>query len=83
VKQWRAMESYECPHCGCEAEVFTSSGEDNFAYDGDSVRCSLCHFPGWVSADEDGAHVNWHDEPGCHCEWCQKIDAQEATGGGA
>lgn len=40
-------------------------------------RCLDCGRPGVVSADEDGAHIAWHDEPGCKCWWCQRENELE------
>ena len=78
AKVWRPFAG-ECLHCGGSAEVLTDSGKDNVAYDGDRVRCTRCRCPGVVTIDEPAdhedyewtAHVDWHDEPSCACEWCR------------
>jgi hypothetical protein len=67
---WRPYHE-ECPNCGCEAEILTTSGADYVAFDGDKVRCSECGMPGVVSADEGGAYVAWHADPACDCAWCK------------
>lgn len=72
--QWRPFADY-CLHCGGDAEAFTTSGNDNWAYDGDTARCTDCGCPGIVSIQEAGEDhcdngIDWHDEPGCDCDWC-------------
>jgi len=64
----------ECLHCGSIAEVYTQSDKDNYAYDGEEARCPDCGLYGYVVVDDldSGAYINWHDEPGCDCTWCQK-----------
>lgn len=73
MKQWRPF-SGDCLHCGDDAEVFTDSGSDNMAYDGDRARCVSCGCPGVVNIEEEGESchngIQWHDEPDCQCEWC-------------
>lgn len=70
-KPWRPFEA-ECLHCGSPAEVLTTSGQDNLAYDGDLARCTECGCPGMVVVDGDTAgDIRWHDEPHCDCAWCQ------------
>jgi len=75
MKQWRPFTD-ECHYCGDSAEVFTDSGKDNWAYDGDSARCVSCKCPGAVVIEEEGMHsmnrISWHDEAGCDCEWCKR-----------
>jgi len=61
-------------NCCAEAEVLTTLTEPNVAYDGDEARCLGCGRPGVVSADDDEAHINWHDETDCKCWWCQQAD---------
>ncbi len=73
-QKWRRLDwNDECPSCGCGPESLTpESLEANMAYDGDAVRCEECGHPGSVSADEDEAHINWHDDPnGECCHWCK------------
>jgi hypothetical protein len=53
----------DCPHCGCEAEVYTTAAA-GFAIDGDEARCTGCGCPGMVSCDEDGTgYVLWSEDP--------------------
>jgi hypothetical protein len=51
-------------------------------YDGDDARCNHCGCFGIIFVDSDyldgdsdeptyTAHVRWHDEAGCQCEWCK------------
>lgn len=73
--EWRSFEA-ECAHCGAGAEVLTTTGRDNCAYDSDIARCTECGCPGYVSIldpwdDEVVAEIEWHDEPNCDCGWCQ------------
>jgi len=70
-KQWREVALADSC-CGC-GSVLTDLENDE-AWDGDEARCDCCGRPGHVSSDEDGAHVNWHDEPTCQCWWCQTQD---------
>lgn len=75
LHEWRPFND-ECPHCGDDAEVFTTTGQDNLAYDGDKARCVTCNCPGGVVLDdapdyEGSAYIAWHDEPNCDCEWCK------------
>ncbi len=71
---WQSFED-SCLHCGDDAEVYTDTGRDNYAGDGDEARCVSCACPGHVSVgdEEDGGHawIVWHDEPGCNCQWCR------------
>jgi hypothetical protein len=72
--EWRPFNDF-CLHCGDDAEVFTSTGRDNWAYDGDKARCVECGCPGVVDIsgpDDEQASIRWHDEAGCRCEWCEK-----------
>lgn len=73
-QQWREMAIADSC-CGC-GSVRTNLENDE-AWDGDEARCDCCGRPGRVSADEDGAHVNWHDEPYCKCWWCQSQSEYE------
>lgn len=76
LKAWRTFEA-ECLHCGGEANVFTDSGKDNYAFDGDQAICEECGCPGHVVIDEsngDGeatGSISWHDEAVCDCFWCR------------
>jgi hypothetical protein len=58
---WRPYDE-ECLVCGEDVEILTDSGEDNWGYDGDQARCVACPQTGYLSVDEAGAHINWHDE---------------------
>lgn len=80
-KQWQPLDHQECIYCGDEAEVFTNIGELGMAWDGDAARCVDCHCPGVVIADEGCARVQWHDEPGCDCEWCKTHPTLGPVGG--
>jgi hypothetical protein len=79
-KIWKPFPG-ECIHCGGAAEVFTDCLVDGCAFDGDVVRCVDCGCPGSIVVSggetelEDGefvdsAYVEWHEEPGCKCDWC-------------
>ena len=75
TKTWKLLDWPDsCPYCGDGPEILTVR-DDNLAYDGDEVRCASCHMPGYVSMDDDHAnptaYINWHEEPGCTCEWCK------------
>ena len=63
--QWRPFRG-DCPLCGGSAEVFCKTGVDNWANDGDKVRCSECHHEGSVVIEEEGEScsnfVNWDDD---------------------
>lgn len=73
--RWKPL-SWADGCCG-EGEARTEA-EDDGAFDGDEARCTACGRPGTVSADEDGAHVSWHDEPKCECWWCTR-EREDAT----
>jgi hypothetical protein len=80
-KQWKFISwGADCPWCGNSPEVYTDA-EDDFAYDGDTVRCCECGMPGHVSVSIDGgseegdAWVHWHDDPECECNWCKEHPA--------
>ena len=70
---WQPFHAACCEYCGGSAEVLTTTGKPNLAYDADEARCVNCQMPGQVVADDafgnDG--IAWHDEPGCECEWCR------------
>ena len=67
-----------CDYCGDEAEVLTDTGYDNCALDGDEARCVSCRQPGYVSVDEEGsAHIHWHGDATCECEWCKMCRAED------
>lgn len=74
TKHWHPFGA-ECSYCGSDAvEVFTDSGTDYMAYDGDEAKCTECGLPGQVviTDDFDGiADVDWHDEKDCNCDWCK------------
>jgi hypothetical protein len=74
-KRWKPISWANCIHCGSDdVEVLTDLNDPEnpeYVYDGDEARCRECHCPGLVLADEDYAHVDWHDEPNCNCEWCE------------
>ncbi|WP_407431276.1 hypothetical protein [Arcticibacter sp.] len=65
-KKWKLFGD-ECPICGSEAEVFTDSKDDGFAYDDDDDRCVECGLEGNViigDEDDNGgcpAYVSWSD----------------------
>lgn len=69
-KQWQPWIGSECPSCGDDAEVFTSTGEPNQAHDGDEARCYGCSLGGSVivygdeNTYEDGgtARIQWNEE---------------------
>lgn len=86
AKQWQMFDD-ECLHCGSPAEVFTATGKDNWASDGDEARCTACGCPGTVGVedtiDNDGASIDWHDEPDCSCDWCKSHPADDTKHGGA
>ena len=69
--QWNPWIFEQCENCSGPAEVLTTAEED-FAYDGDEVRCTECGMPGSMSCDDGVATIMWHDEPDCDCEWCLK-----------
>lgn len=79
--QWKLIPNAgNCPSCGDEPEVLTSSTEPDCAWDGEKVRCASCGHPGTTAVDDsmDGGndadgrlYVNWHDDPKCDCEWCK------------
>lgn len=76
-KKWQKF-SDDCLNCGCEALVFTDTGRDNWASDGDLAKCPECGLEGSVNVYDDSegeASIAWHDEPNCDCSWClqQKI----------
>lgn len=77
-RQWRSWEG-NCSWCGDDVEVLTTSGRDNYAFDGDEARCVSCRCPGGVSvpADDEAAYIDWHEEPDCQCEWCKTARARE------
>ena len=75
-KKWRPLDWEECAHCGSAAEVFTECEKPGQVMDSDEVRCTECGCPGSVSVDDDGCWVNWHDEPGCTCDWCKAHPAE-------
>ena len=71
--EWRSFEAC-CAHCGSGAEVYTTTGKDNWAYDGDEARCTDCGCPGFVNVsgyEDEPATIDWHDEPNCDCDWCK------------
>lgn len=71
-KKWQKFES-DCLNCGCQAEVLTDTGKDNWACDGDEARCPECGLSGGVNVyDEDEANISWHDEKDCDCSWCKQ-----------
>lgn len=67
LKQWRPWTEADCPECGNDTIVFTDSGKDRIAFDGDAVRCDTlgCPARGTVSigdAVDEGeceAHTIW------------------------
>ena len=81
AQTWRKLQwATECLNCGSDdVEVLTSLTEPNMAYDGDTCRCAECSCPGIVSADEDDAHISWHDEPDCDCDWCKSHPTPRST----
>lgn len=78
-KKWQPWTFDECPSCGAQAEVLTSSTQAGTCYADDRARCSGCGHPGVMDVDEtveteDGlgrAYVQWHDHD-CGCERCDK-----------
>jgi len=65
-----------CDHCGDGAEVYTTTGRHNCAYDGDKARCVSCGLPGVVMIGDDlmntpDNRIIWHNEADCDCEWCK------------
>lgn len=63
----------ECHYCGTSpVNVLTDTGRNNWANDGDEVKCPECGLYGHIVVDEEPhANVSWHDEPNCDCEWCK------------
>lgn len=64
-EQWRPFS--DCDSCGCGAEAFTCSGEDESASDGDPARCTGCGETGVVNIDDGGdpvlcAFIQWFNE---------------------
>lgn len=72
--EWKPWPGGECPHCGGNLEINTSSAEEYTCWDGDEVRCEKCHCPGYMTVhDEDDVVENMHDySPECGCKWCKK-----------
>jgi len=69
---WTPWEHDVCDNCGGPAEILTTAEED-FAFDGDSARCTECEMTGSICCDsESPAVIMWHDDPDCECEWCVK-----------
>lgn len=70
-KNWVTVEWDNCPYCGNIPEILTDCKKEGYFYDGDDVRCVECGCPGYFSCDEEEhGYINWHEEPGCTCEWC-------------
>ena len=66
-QRWINLEGFDCPNCGYELEVFTSSEQEEddeysgtFVYDGDPVRClSQCGFKSnTIVYDEDSVGID-------------------------
>ena len=77
AKKWRSFND-ECPHCGCSAEVMTSSGEDGLAYSCDVARCTGCGCHGLVNVsgyDDGPAYIDWDEFVlECGCELCKESE---------
>jgi len=60
--QWQQWgELSDC--CGDDVEVWTSTGKENLAYDGDKARCVGCKMEGVVVVyGDDCAGIRWSDE---------------------
>ena len=59
--QWRDYES-ACPYCACQATVFTMSGIDGWAFDGEAVRCEGCGTGGVLHVVNGGGVIKWDEE---------------------
>ena len=60
--EWRQYDG-DCDDCGNDIEVLTCSGRDNFAYDGERVRCTGCACKGMLCLDEvKDTWINWDDD---------------------
>jgi hypothetical protein len=60
-KYWQAVDFESCFSCGDDVEAFTDAPEGLFG-DGDEVRCVACHYPGWITVDEEAAYVSWVED---------------------
>lgn len=56
--QWRPFND-ECPVCGAGAEVYTSSDQDNYAYNSEEARCEMCGHRGVIMFDMGETFVDW------------------------
>jgi len=57
--KWQFFDE-DCSECGESAMVFTTTGVDNQAHDGDFAQCERCKLNGYVVVEEDGtAWINW------------------------
>jgi hypothetical protein len=61
-----------CDHCGGDA---ISSVTGRF-WDGEGEACAECGWPGWISADEDGAYWVEADEGHCNRADCECNEEQ-------
>jgi hypothetical protein len=64
VKRWILSPHLQCDVHGADVEILTDAEQTitggTRSYDGDECRCSEgCK--GWMTADEDMFHCNWHD----------------------
>ncbi|AZV02195.1 hypothetical protein Arno18_10 [Pectobacterium phage Arno18] len=50
-----------CPRCKAQSVILTSAGTEKLLYSGDQGYCEICYLQGVISADEEGAYMEWDE----------------------